>query len=39
MYGDMLFTNEDEAKTIQIENKNLKETLKGWKYALEIKKR
>ena len=38
MYGDMLFTNEDEAKNNPIRVEKFKEaTLKGWKYALENK--
>ena len=38
MYGDMLFTNEDEAKNNPVRVEKFKEaTLKGWKYALENK--
>ncbi len=38
MYGDMLFTNEDEAKNNPDRVEKFKEaTLKGWKYALENK--
>ena len=38
MYGDMFFTNEDEAKNNPIRVEKFKEaTLKGWKYALENK--
>lgn len=38
MYGDMLFTNEGEAKNNPIRVEKFKEaTLKGWKYALENK--
>ncbi|MGJ0456513.1 transporter substrate-binding domain-containing protein [Aliarcobacter cryaerophilus] len=38
IYGDMLFTNEDEAKNNPIRVEKFKEaTLKGWKYALENK--
>ena len=38
MYGDMLFTNEDEAKNNPIRVEKFKKaTLKGWKYALENK--
>ena len=38
MYGDMLFTNEDEAKNNPNRVEKFKEaTLKGWKYALENK--
>ncbi|MDK2090294.1 ABC transporter substrate-binding protein [Aliarcobacter butzleri] len=36
MYGDMLFTNEDEARNNPNRVEKFKEaTLKGWKYALE----
>ncbi|MCG3688984.1 ABC transporter substrate-binding protein [Aliarcobacter butzleri] len=38
MYGDMLFTNEDEARNNPNRVEKFKEaTLKGWKYALENK--
>ena len=38
IYGDMLFTNEDEAKNYPIRVEKFKKaTLKGWKYALENK--